>query len=607
MLGGLYVGAMFGDAIPATLINIPGTPSAIATTFDGYPLAKKGMAQHALITSAFSSLAGGILGTVALLSLSPPLAELGLKFGPPEFFWMAVFGLTIIGTLASASILKGLAAGALGLLLSMVGIAPVTGDVRFTFGLPPLQAGLDLTVVLIGVFCIPQLLEMVETGRKQYQIVSFQAQKNLFFKVIGYLIRKPFLLIRSAIIGIIIGIIPGAGGNVASLVSYNEAVRWSKNKSQFGTGILDGVAATETANCSVVQGSLIPLLTLGIPGSPAAAVILGALLSHGMRPGAELYTTFGEITYTFILSFFVAVVLMFGFTALGSPLFARMIRVRLEYLAPLIAGLSIVGAFAIRNSLFDVALMVILGAAAFFLQKLGLPLGPLVLGLIMGPFAEQGLVQSLLMGQAAGSVSRVLLTRPFSLLLIALSLISIACPIWSSMGDRKAASREGAGVSNALKEKVGSVLNADLVAGGLLILVAGLAFWQSASLTFLGRLFVNWTLILLSGLGAVLMVRGVFRKSTTKLCRKSERRGSALIVILGLLAYLGLVAWLGFFLPSLAGFAGLSMTLTPQTSRRNPSVWFKALGLSFLVIIGFQVFFKMILGVPLPGGSLGWG
>jgi len=437
MLGGLYVGAMFGDAIPAILINTPGTPSAIATTFDGYPLAKKGMAQQALIANAFSSLVGGIIGTITLLSLSPPLAELGLKFGPPEYFWMAIFGLTIIGTIASDSILKGLTAGALGLLLSTVGISPIGGDVRFTMGLVPLQAGINLMAALIGFFCIPQVLEMIETGAKEYQVIQYVSQKGLLRKTIRELIRKPILLLRSSLIGVIVGIIPGAGGNIASLISYNEAVRWSKNQDEFGKGTLDGIAATETANCSVVQGSLIPMLTLGIPGSPAAAVILGALLLHGMQPGRQLYTTFGGITYTFILSFFLAVVVMFFFVALGSRFFARMISIPYQYLVPGIVFLSVIGSYALRNNLLDVVMMLIFGYAAYILRKFGFNSGALVLGLIMGPFAEQGLVQSLLMGRAAGSIPKVLFGRPISLVLIGLSLLSIAWPIFSAWRERQ--------------------------------------------------------------------------------------------------------------------------------------------------------------------------
>ncbi len=445
MLGGLYVGAMFGDAIPATLINTPGTPSAIATTFDGYPLAKRGLAQHALIANAFSSLFGGIVGTIVLLTISPLLAELGLKFGPPEYFWMAIFGLTIIGTLASDSILKGLTAGGLGLLLSTVGISPIAGDVRFTFGVPSLQAGIDLMVALIGFFCIPQVLEMVEAGVKKYKVIDYRPQKGVVSRVIKQLITKPVLMIRSSLLGVLIGIIPGAGGNIASLVSYNEAVRWSKHPEEFGKGNIEGIAATESANCSVVQGSLIPMLTLGIPGSPAAAVILGALLLHGMRPGSELYTTFGSITYTFIISFFVAVIVMFLFTALGSRLFAKMVSVPLQHLAPMVAFLSIIGSFAIRNSILDVGMMLLFGITGYVLHKLGFQSGPLVLGMIMGPFAEQGLVQSLLMGRARGSVMAMMFSRPLTLVLVFLCGISIAWPIvmaWRKKANLKSESSQ---------------------------------------------------------------------------------------------------------------------------------------------------------------------
>lgn len=432
MLGGLYVGAMFGDAIPATLINTPGTPSAIATTFDGYPLARKGLAQHALVGNALSSFFGGIVGTVCLLALSPPLAELGLKFGPPEYFWMAIFGLTIIGTIASDSILKGLTAGGLGLLLSTIGLAPIAGDVRFTFGIPSLQVGLNLMVALIGFFCIPQILEMVEVGAREYQLVKYRSRKGVFREVFSYLIRRPILLLRSSIIGVLVGIIPGAGGNIASLLSYNEAVRWAKHPEEYGKGTLEGIAATEAANCSVVQGSLIPMLTLGIPGSPAAAVILGALLLHGMQPGPELYTSFGGITYTFTLSFFLATVVMFIFTVWGSPIFARIISVPMRHLVPLIALLSIIGSYAIRNNFLDVVMMLVLGIVGYGLKKLGLQAGAFVLGLLMGPFAEQGLVQSMLMGQAAGSVVKVLFTRPISLILIVMSAASIVWPFIAS-------------------------------------------------------------------------------------------------------------------------------------------------------------------------------
>jgi putative tricarboxylic transport membrane protein len=429
MLGGIYIGAMYGGAIPATLINTPGTPSAIATTLDGFPLTKKGMAQHALVTAAFASTIGGIIGTFFLLFLSPPLARVALQFGPTEYLWAAIFGLTIIATLSTESIFKGIIGGALGLLMSTIGIAPIGGDPRFTFGLPGLQGGVELIVALIGFFSLPQVLESIEEKHFHQAVHDFRPQFRVNFQVIGQLLRKPALLIRSAIIGTIIGIIPGAGGNIASLVAYNEAVRWSDHPEEFGRGTIDGVAASESANNAVVPGALMPLLTLGIPGSPAAAVILGSLLLHGLRPGPALYTEHGVITYAFILSLFVSSFVMLAFGLLGSQWFARMINFPMSYLAPLITFLSVIGTYAIRNNFIDVIIMVLFGLLGHITRKLGFQPGPIVLGLILGPIAEQGLVQGMIIGRARGSLLAMFFTRPLSLVLIVLCLISALWPI----------------------------------------------------------------------------------------------------------------------------------------------------------------------------------
>ncbi len=428
MLSGLYIGAMYGDAIPATLINTPGTPSAIATTFDGFPLAKKGMAQHSLVAAAFSSLIGGLVGTAMLLFLSPPLAKIAIKFGPGEYFWMAIFGLTIIATLSTGSILKGLIGGALGLLLSTVGISPIAGDVRFTFGLPSLQGGIELIVALIGFFSLPQVLEMVEQYHLHKHIGAFSPKPGINMQVIRELARKPGLLLRSSLVGTIVGIIPGAGGNIASLVSYNEAVRWSSHPEQFGQGTIEGLAASEAANSAVVPGALTPLLTLGIPGSPAAAVILGTLLLHGLRPGPELYTEFSEITYALIFSLIVSSGVMFIMGLWGSQWFARMINFPVSFLAPMITFLSVIGSYAIRNNYLDVVTMLGFGFLGYGSRKLGFHPGPIVLGLILGPMAEQGLVQGMIIGRASGSILHYFFSRPLSTVLILLSIISALWP-----------------------------------------------------------------------------------------------------------------------------------------------------------------------------------
>ncbi|MBE0467821.1 MAG: tripartite tricarboxylate transporter permease, partial [Candidatus Desulforudis sp.] len=303
VLGGVYVGAIYGGCIAAILVNTPGTPSAIATTFDGYPLTRKGKAEHALVAAAFSSGVGGIFGAIVLLLLTPRLAEVALKFGPPEYFWLAVFGLTIIATLSTGSMLKGLMGGAFGVLLSTIGIAPIGGDMRFTFGFHQMQAGVELIVALIGFFCIPEVLKMIDRKYSPHDAVTYKPRKGVAKSVMLELVKKPLLLLRSSTIGCFVGIVPGAGGNIAALVSYNEAVRFAKNKSAFGQGTIDGVAAAESANNAEVGGSLVPLLTLGIPGAAPAAVILGALMLQGLRPGPELFTVFGGITYTFLISF----------------------------------------------------------------------------------------------------------------------------------------------------------------------------------------------------------------------------------------------------------------------------------------------------------------
>lgn len=436
ILGGVYVGAIYGGCISAILVNTPGTPSSIATTFDGYPLTKKGMAEHALVTAAFSSGVGGVFGALVLLLLSPPLAEAALKFGPPEYFWLAVFGLTIIATLSTGSMLKGLIGGAFGLLLSTIGISPIGGDMRFTFGFYQLQAGLELIVVLIGFFCIPEVLIMIEQKTGSQSVATYKPQKGVAKKVISELLRKPGLLLRSSAIGTFVGIVPGAGGNIASLMAYNEAVRFSKEKEKFGTGIIDGVAASESSNNAEVGGSLVPLLTLGIPGAAPAAVMLGALMIQGMRPGPELYTTYGAVTYTFLFSFIMANIVMFVLGFYGSRYVARVINLPTSTLAPLVVFLTVIGSYAIRNNMLDVGIMIFFGIIGYITKKTGFHPGPIVLGLILGPIAENGLVQSMLMGKAAGSMFTVFFTRPISIVLIMFCLISAALPLVASIRSR---------------------------------------------------------------------------------------------------------------------------------------------------------------------------
>ncbi|GIN89797.1 membrane protein [Siminovitchia terrae] len=434
-MGGLYVGGIYGGCISAILINTPGTPSAIATTFDGYPLAQKGKASHALIMAALSSGIGGVIGGFALLFLTPVLAKWALSFGPSEYFWVAVLGLTMIATLSSGTLLKGLIGGCMGLLLGTIGISPVGGESRFTLGFSSLQSGLDMVVILIAFFCIPEVISMVKNEVKSQQFIK--KEKNLMMKVFFYLIKKPIFILRSSIIGIIVGIIPGAGGNVAALLSYDAAVRFSKDKQSFGKGNIDGVMAAETSNNAEVGGSLVPLLSLGIPGSPPAAIILGALMMQGIMPGPNLMKEQTGLVYTFLIGFIVANILMLIFALIGSKYVGKILAVPNYILAPSIVFMTIIGTYSIRNSLLDIAMLIGFGILAFFLKNFGFHPAPIVLGFILGPIAERGFAQSLLLGKASGSIYSLFLSRPLSVVLIILCMISIISPLLTSMAKKE--------------------------------------------------------------------------------------------------------------------------------------------------------------------------
>jgi len=438
MLAGIYVGAMYGDAIPAILINTPGTPAAIATTFDGFPLSQKGMAQHGLVAAAVASAFGSLMANIVLVLAAPPLAIVSLKFGPPEYFWLGIFGLTIISTLSTGSVIKGFLAGSVGMLLSAVGMAEIGGDIRLTFGFPELQGGIELIVALIGFFCLPEILSSVIGKRRAaYTEKPVKPSLSVIWEVIKSLLRKPGLMLRSAGIGTVVGFAPGAGGNIASMVSYNEAVRWDKNPEEFGKGTVKGVAASEAANSAMAPGSLIPLLTLGIPGSPPAAVILGALMLHGMRPGAELFSTYANVTFSFMMGLLVAAFLVTIIGCLGSVVFSRIINIPSRYLAPAIIFMTVLGSYSIRNNMLDVWIMFVFGVIGYVSSKLKFHPAPIVLGLILGPFVEEGLVQSMLAGQAAGSTFNYLIFRPISGVLICLCVLALLWPIYAKWRSRQ--------------------------------------------------------------------------------------------------------------------------------------------------------------------------
>jgi putative tricarboxylic transport membrane protein len=434
MLGGLYVCAMFSDAIPACLVNTPGTPAAMATAFDGHPMTLQGRGQEAIVASCFSSAIGTLFGATCYLLLAWPLIAIALMFGPPEFFWLGVFALTIIGSLAGDSILKGLAGAGIGLLISCIGISHGNELSRFTYGIPELRGGVSLVAGLIGVFAIPQVLSMVAELRKKDFIAEYEPKSGETLKTIKKVLAHPWHVLRSSVIGSFIGILPGAGSPIAALVSYNEALRWAKDKSQFGKGDLRGVTASEIANNAAAPAAMIPLVTLGVPGSSPAAVIAGALMLRGLNPGPELFQNDGALVYSFGWSLMFAGIVTFILGSLFAPLLVKIIRIPLRLLAPLIMLLAVIGAYAIRNNIFDVYIMLAIGVFVFLVKRLGFHPGPIGLGLILGPIIEPSLVQALYIADAS-SVFRVFFTGTINITLITLSIVSIGFVVWARHKD----------------------------------------------------------------------------------------------------------------------------------------------------------------------------
>ena len=435
-LGAIYMGCIYGGAFSAILINTPGTPSSIGTTFDGYPMARQGRGEEAIIAATVGSCIGGLFGVVCLVFLSPPLADIALKFGPAEYFWMGVFGITIISSLSAGAFLKGITGAAFGILVSTIGIAPIGGDVRYTFGITAMQGGVELIVVLIGMFCIPELLNLVIQGDQKNDAFEYKRTKGVLWQTTRHVLSLPGNLIRSSIIGTIIGILPGAGGNIANLIAYNEAKRASKTPEKFGTGLIDGVVATETANNAVVGGGMIPLVTLGIPGAPPDAIIYGVLMLQGLRPGPELFAQRADITYTFMLALGLSAIVMVPIGIYGGRLLSRFVAtLSTRYLVPGIAILTMIGSYAIRNNFLDVILMLVFGVIGFFMRRFGFTGPPIVLGLILGPLMETGLVQAYLQGKAYASPWFALFVNPLSWVLIAMSIFSFA---WPYIGPMKA-------------------------------------------------------------------------------------------------------------------------------------------------------------------------
>ena len=425
VLGGIYCGAIFGGSISAILIHTPGTPASAATAIEGYKLTLKGQAAKALTVACFASFCGGLLSCISLYFFSPLLAELTMQFKSPEYFWLSIFGLTIIAGVSSRSILKGLMSGILGLLISTIGMDPMEGVERYMFGVSTLYNGVNVTCALIGLFSMSQVLILAE--KKIVERAKAAKIKDKLTLTKGEVKRIMPTITRSWIIGNILGILPGAGATIACFMGYNEARRFSKHKEEFGTGSIEGVAGSEAANNAVTGGSLIPTLTLGIPGESVTAVLMGGLIIHGLQPGPELFTTYADMTYTFFAGFVLVQFAMLAIGLWGCKIFANIARLSDAILIPSIVVLCVVGSYAINNNIVEVIIMCIFGVIGYLVRKFDLNAAAIVLGLILGPIGENGLRRSLMLSDGDPSI---LFATPLCWMLIALCLVGIFSPLF---------------------------------------------------------------------------------------------------------------------------------------------------------------------------------
>ncbi|NRB54486.1 MAG: tripartite tricarboxylate transporter permease [Salinicola sp.] len=432
MLIGIYIGGIYGGCVSAILLRTPGTPSSAATVLDGYPLAQKGEAGKALGMATIASFVGGIIAAVVLAALAPQLATLALKFGPAEYFALAVFGLTIIASL-SQDILKGAIAGLAGILIGCVGADPISGISRYTFGISGFASGFAFTPALIGLFALSEVFSQIE------KILSDRVER---MKVSGIWPSRADLkgslttMVRGSVIGTFIGIIPGTGSGTASWISYNEARRTSKTPEKFGTGHMPGIAATESANNAVCAAALIPLLALGIPGDVVTAVLMGGLMIQGLAPGPMLFQQHPDIVVGIFTGTFVATIFMLVFGLLGIRFFTQILRVPRRILTLAIVVFCFVGAYSINLNVVDLYTMVGFGVLGYFMHKFGFSQAALCIALILGPMAESNLRLGLM---SADDNVGVLLSGPITATFLILATLSLLLPLYRSYRGRRVA------------------------------------------------------------------------------------------------------------------------------------------------------------------------
>jgi len=425
MLSGIYYGSKYGGSTTSILLNVPGESASVVTCLDGYQMARQGRAGPALGIAAISSFIAGTVGVLGLMLIAPPVARFAVRFGPPEYFALMCLGLAMVVFLAGKSMIKGLIATLFGIWLAGVGTDIFTAESRFTFGMMELLDGIDFIVVSIGVFAVAEVLVNLES---QAGAELFKVPKGLrnLLPSLQDLKDSRFAFVNGSVVGFFIGVLPGAGSTIASFLSYGVEKAFSRHPEKFGTGAVEGVAAPEAANNSETGGALVPLLTLGIPGSATTAMLLAALILWGFRPGPLLIQENPVLFWGLVASMYVGNIMLLILNLPLVPLFAQILRLPYFVLAPAILGISIVGVYSVSQSLFDVWMLGVFGLLGYLMRKLDFPAAPLVLGLVLGDRLEQSLRQALMMSQ--GHLS-ILVMRPMSAGLLLLTVVILLMPV----------------------------------------------------------------------------------------------------------------------------------------------------------------------------------
>lgn len=436
LLVGLYLGGISGGLISAVLLKIPGTPSSIATVFDGGPMADKGEAGKALGVGILASFFGGLISIIALIFVSPYLAKITLKFTPVEYFAIAIFSLTIIASLSGKSMLRGVLSGLFGIAISLVGMAPIDGMQRFTFGNYQLLGGFNIIVILIGVFAVT---DIIQAGFGKHTLADLGVKTTYSLKGFGISLSEALAqawnMVRSSLVGIGIGILPGIGGSTASLMAYSVAKNSSKYPEKFGTGIIDGLIASESSNNAVIGGSLIPLLTMGIPGNTATAIFLGGLTIHGISPGPLIFSKSGQFVYGIFLALIVANIFMLIAERAGLRIFVKLLDIPKYILLPIVMVFCIVGAYCADMRIFDVWCVVGFGLIGLLFKRLQVPSTPLIIGFILGTMAEENFRRALM---ASDGSWMVFITRPISLAFLVIAVVSVILTLRRNRNEAKA-------------------------------------------------------------------------------------------------------------------------------------------------------------------------